>query len=327
MSLHRLSRRALLRALGAALAAAALRPAAAADWDAETPAVRAIRETLEQTIGGLKMALDFRGISPANDELFRIQINADRLFPVASCFKAWLALYYLLYTPPAAWDTGEFSPVYRTVVVSDNVATGVVLADTASRAPGTGNAIEKFNDFLRLKVGMANGLHTWNWPGSPTVGLSDPRFAPSPTRQVRFYDGAYAVDNAFTAADLGRGYDFLLRGDHFAPSSELKAAIQAARALLAIPAPTYRSPIERAATDGYWGKDGILPAEDIATGRVVNDAGVVAGRANTYILAFMSAGESESTAVGVLRAVMKQIEAYEADAIEDTTDLRKDKRP
>lgn len=324
MTLHRLSRRDLLRSLAAVLAAAALCPALAADWEAEAPAVRGIREYLERVIGGRKMALDFRGVSPANDELFRIQINAGQLFPVASCFKAWLALYYFLYTPAEAWDAGEFTPVYRTVVVSDNLATGLVLVDVAGRAPGAGNAIEKFNDFLRLTVGMANGLHTWNWPGSPTVGLSDPRFAPSPARQVRFYDGAYAVDNAFSAADLGRGYDFLLRGARFAPSPELRAAIQATRALLAIPAPRYRSPIERAAAGGYWGKDGVLPAEDIATGRVVNDAGVVAGRANDYIIAFMAAGESESTAINVLREVIGQIDVYESATAQATTALRKD---
>lgn len=281
------------------------------DWEDETPAVAAARAALESAFAGRQMALDFRRFNRSFDELFRIQINALDLFPVASCFKAWLALHYFVHVPPDEWDTGEYSPVYQMAVSSDNVNTGVVLDMVARRARSRKNAIETFNDFLTQTVGMANGLHTWNWPDSPTVGLTDPRFAPSAARSVRLGGQEYRVDNAFTAADLARGYDFLLRGEYFTRSPELKAAIQAARALLSIPAHNYRSPIERVYADGYTGKDGILPSADISTGRVVNDAGLIRRGDYHYIIAFMSAGESESTALSVLGQVISQMQTFD----------------
>lgn len=271
-----------------------------------------MRQQLETVIGGLNMALDFRCIRRARDERFRIQINAFNLMPVASCFKAWAVLYYLLHTPPEAQDTTEFSPLYQMAVNSDNVQTGVVLMDVAERVSGRANAIEKFNDFMTIKIGMANGLHSWNWTGSPTAGLTDPRFAPSSQRLVYAAGQGYPIDNAVWASDLARGYDFLLRGETFTQSPALKTALQATRALLSIRASTYNSPIERAYPDGdYTGKDGILPSADTPIGRVVNDAGLITTGDHTYLIAFMSAGESESTALDVLKAIIAEMLAYE----------------
>ncbi|MBI5666648.1 MAG: hypothetical protein HZC41_01460 [Chloroflexi bacterium] len=282
------------------------------DWGTETPAMTAMREYLESVIGGLNMALDFRCIHNRIDEQFRIQINAFNLMPVASCFKAWAVLYYLLNTPPEVQDTSEFSPLYQMAVNSDNVQTGVVLMDVAERVTGRGNALEKFNNFLTITIGMANGLHSWNWPGSPTAGLTDPRFAPSAERRVYFNGVGYEIDNAFWASDLARGYDFLIRGETFTRSPELKTAIQATRALLSIRATNYNSPIERAYPDGfYMGKDGILPSADTPIGRVVNDAGLITIGDHVYLIAFMSAGESESTALDVLKEVVGQMVSYE----------------
>ncbi len=282
------------------------------DWDHETPLVTSIREYLESVIGGLNMALDFRRINRHYDEEFRIQINAFNLYPVASCFKAFLVLYYFLYTPQSEWRYDEISIVYRAAVYSDNTDTGVLLDEVAQRVISRKNAIEKFNDFLRIIVGLANGLHSWNWPDTPVVGMTDPRFAPSASRAVYADGQPYPVDNVFTAADLGRGYDFLWRGDYFTRSPVLRDAIRATRDLLSIPASGYQSPIERVYPDGYVGKDGILPASDVAVGRVVDDAGILRSNENSYLVAFMSAGESESTAITVLREVVNQMAVYDA---------------
>jgi hypothetical protein len=284
------------------------------DWDHESPLVMAIREYLETVIGGLSMALDFRTINRRQDEEFRIQINAFGLMPVASCFKAFLVLYYFLNTPPDAWEAGENTSVYSTAVYSNNVQTGVLLDEVGQRITGQQNAIEKFNNFLHTTIGLTSGLYTWDWPENPLVGVSDSRFAPSNTHAVIVDGLAYQVDNAFTAADLARGYDFLTRGEHFTHVPELRDAIQATRALLSISAADYQSPIERVYPSGYTGKDGILPGSDIAVGRVVNDAGVISIEDRSYILAFMSAGESESTVIDVLREVVNQIAVYEENA-------------
>lgn len=304
----KLNRRTFLITLGAALLS---RPILAEDWEAETPLVASIRQTLEAEFAGRKMALDFRRINPQNDEDFRVQINAADLYPVASCFKAFVALYYYYYTLPEAWQDGEGTPLYSAVVFSNNLETGTVIADVERRARGGKNAIEKFNDFL-LKIGMENGIRTWDWPGSPTIGFFDERFAPSASRFVRGGDGtAYNVDNAFTAADLARGYDVLVRGAAFTTDDRLRTAIAATNELLAIRNPDYRSPIEFVFPDGYIGKDGILPVGDIAIGRVVDDAGVLAVGDARYIVAFMSAGESESRARNALQLVVDQINLYE----------------
>jgi hypothetical protein len=284
------------------------------DWYTDSPLVQSMRLELEAAIGTRKMALDFRCFNRRQDELFRIQINAFDLYPVASCFKSMLVLYYFLTVPEAEWDADRFTPLYRMAVYSDNVATGTILDNVARRVEGPGNPIEKFNDFLRRTIGLLNGLHTWNWPGNPVRGFSDPRYMPSLStgRVVWKNDVYHMVDNVFTAADLSRSHDFVVRGQHFSQIERFRRAARATIGLLSIPADNgYRSPIERVYPDGYMGKDGILPSDNLELGRVVNDAGAITLGGHTYIIAFMSAGESESTAIDVLRGVVRQMDVYE----------------
>ncbi len=261
------------------------------------------------------MALDFRRIGATSNEEFRIQINAFDYYPVASCFKAWIPLYYYLNTPQEQWNDIEGSSLYSTVVFSNNTQTGFMLSEIAPRARGTKNAIEKFNDFLRRTVGMGSGLYSWNWDGSPTVDFFDPRFVPSENREVWDNGLPFFVDNVFTAADLAHGYDVLTRGSVFARNERLHDAIVATQKLLTIRAPDYRSPIEFVFPEGYMGKDGILPETDLPTGlgRVVNDAGVLSVGNAHYIVAFMSAGESESVVRNMLQEVINQIQVYEQE--------------
>ncbi len=284
------------------------------DWSEDTATTVSMRASLEQVFAGLNMALDFRGIDSKQDEVFRIQINAEQLMPVASCFKAFVVPYYLSNTPRDEWETGPNSLLYSMAVHSNNEATGIVLENVAQRVRGQSNAIVKFNDYLRY-IGIRNGLHTWNWEGSPTVGMTDPRFAPSAIngRVVRAHGQYFQVDNVFTAADLARGHDFITRGEFFTPHEQLREIFHQTKELLSIPssATGYQSPIERVFPPGYTGKDGILPADDIATGRVVDDAGVLSVGDMRYIVSFMSAGESESTVLDILRQVMGEIDVYQ----------------
>jgi hypothetical protein len=308
-----LTRRKFLKMAGAAMFAPPLLPLLQGDWDTETPLAAQIRQNLEAAFAGHNMALDFRRISAENNEEFRIQINASDYYPVASCFKAWIPLYYYLNTPREQWNDTEGSPLYSTVVYSNNTQTGFMLSEIAPHARGNKNAIEKFNDFLWLTVGMSGGLYSWNWDGSPTVDFFDPRFVPTENRQVWENGQAYAVDNVFTAADLAHGYDVLTRGPVFARTERLHDALVASDALLTIRAPDYQSPIEYVFQNGYMGKDGILPDTDlpIGLGRVVNDAGVLSVGDAHYIVAFMSAGESESVVRNMLQTVVDQIRVYE----------------
>lgn len=313
-----LSRRQFLQRSLALPLVGAFSRVALAQPDAELPIAGRIRQNLEDIIGDLSIGVDFRCInaSPRADyeEEFRVGVRSDWLYPVASCFKAFAALWYFINTPQDEWENDEFSIVYQMVVSSDNFATGVLLDDVGSRISGPDNAIVKFNDFLRLDIGLVGGLHTWNWEGTPTAGINDLRYAPSSERSVWVRDVPYQVDNVFRPADLARGHDYITRGEFFTQSDELREAMRATKALLSIPMENAQSPIERVWSDGYSGKDGILPAQDVPTGRVVNDAGTIIVGDHIYIIAFMSAGESESTAVNVLGEVLGQIEIYESDA-------------
>ncbi len=284
------------------------------DWYSDSPLVESMQSVLDETIGGMKMCLDFRCFNQLQDELFRIQINAYDLFPVASSFKSLVVLYYFLTVPEDEWEYDEFSPLYRMAVYSDNVATGTILANVAQRVPGSENPIEKFNNFLLRNIGCLNGLHTWNWPSSPTVGFTDPRYAPSAVngRVVWKGDNFYQVDNVFDAVDISRGYDFMVRGEYFSQIERFKRSARAAKALLSIPSDNgYRSPIERVYDGGYMGKDGILPSDNLEIGRVVNDAGAITIGNHTYIIVLMSAGESETVVINVLREVINQMNIYE----------------
>jgi hypothetical protein len=222
-------------------------------------------------------------------------------------------LYYYLNTPKDQWQDTLGTSLYSMVVYSNNTEAGTILVDVAQRASGSGNPIQKFNDFLMKNVGMTNGMHTWDYPGSPTVGFTDERFAPSTNRGMIYKGEYYLVDNLFTANDMAHGYDVLMRGASFARWDVMHQAILATDSLLTIPAPDYLSPLEYVFPKGYMGKDGILPETDLpkGLGRVIDDAGVVTVGDAHYIIAFMSMGEGESVVRDVLGGIAKMIDVYE----------------
>ncbi len=318
----RLSRREFLKTLAGGLFGTgfahnlvAPRTAAAQSIPPNGFVVSAMEGALRRAFGDYSMALDLRMLDFQVQEHFALQLNAERLLPTASCFKAFLVLYYFMNTPPEAWDAAEGSTIYSVGVYSNNRLTGTLLQDVGQRISGYGNALEKFNDFLIYTLAMQQGLHTWAWEGSPTVGIRDPRFAPSETRFVEVRGARSLVDNVTTAADLARGWRVILTSispDPYVEYPQLPAAAAATRDLLSIRADDYESPIERVYTGAYTGKDGILPADTLPdVGRVVNDAGIIYTAHGAYTIAFLSAGESEVIAIDVLRQVVEQIGVYE----------------
>lgn len=276
------------------------------------PALTRLRERIAAVIGSREIGLDLRRINPeTNAEFFRISINAEKLYPVASCFKMFLVLYYFWHTPRPDWQYQENSPIYRVAVFSDNIMTAVVLDEVGGRIDIFGNAIQKFNDFLIYTLGIPNGLYRWNWEETVTEGLVDWRFAPSEERYVIAHGTRYRMDNLFTAADLANGYAMLLDPARFTDYDQADEAIAQTLALLSIPAANYQSPIERVFPGGYTGKDGVLRADESAIGRVINDAGIVQVGGATYILSFMCAGEGEWVGLEVLRQIAQAIDEYE----------------
>lgn len=303
------SRRTFLKLLGGAALAGGGSSLAWAAPGRPSPRITDLRNTLTDLIGDLAIGLDLRQIDPdSGDEYLRVQINADQLYPVASCFKTWLALYYLWYTPEDQQTYAEGSPVYSTVVFSNNTRTGTLIEQVGARINRYGNALEKFNDFLLFDVGLRNGLYRWSWEGNPVQDLVDTRFTPSLiNRHITLNDERFLMDNLTTAADLADGYAFLLNP----PDATYQQAAARTLELCAIPAAAFPSPIERAFEDAYIGKDGVLPADRSIIGRVINDAGIITVGDSTYILSFLCAGEGEWVGINILREVAAILRDFE----------------
>ena len=267
--------------------------------------VQQMRSAVEELLDGRFIALELRALDGNREELFRIQFNADMLLPVASCFKAFVVPWYYLTVPRENWNDGPGSALWNMAVHSSNYHTAVALDRVAALVPGEGNAIEKFNDFL-LSTGMKNGIYLWRI--GPTRDRRDMRFKPSRAtgRMVRLGDRQIPVFNTFSAGDLATGYDFIARGERFSSRPGIGAALQRTRELLAIPEKGANSPIERVYRPGYIGKQGSIPPQDIPTGYVFNDAGLIRIGDLQYILAFMSVSEFESRALAALRAIVGQ---------------------
>lgn len=306
-----LNRRELLTGFGAGVMLAALRLPLRAQ-------ARLERDLLD-IIGDQTIGFDLRQLDDQQQIIMQMQHNADQLYPVASCFKAFVVFYYFWHTPIARWQVDRESAAYRVAVFSDNVQTGFLIRDVGENVDIYGNPLQKFNDGLLYDIGMTQGLHTWDWPGNPLVGFTDSRFAPSETRVITLRGVTHSADNLTTAEDLARGYTFLTQAaagtlplNPLQPKYDFARAQLAAQAtldLLAIPAANYRSPIERAGWMPYIGKDGILPRGDLSVGNVVNDAGLITQDETRYVMAYLSVGQTEFSAINTLTAIAERMKA------------------
>lgn len=307
-----ISRRTFLTALAGASVALSTGGLTLAAPGRPSARLTTLSAAIADVIGPLAIGLDIRQINPqTGTEYFRIQVNADQLYPVASCFKTWLALYYLWYTPVETRTYTEGSPVHSTVVYSNNTRTGELIAQVGQQINRYGNALEKFNDFLLFNIGLKNGLYRWGWEGTPVQDLTDNRFLPSlRDRYINIRDDRYLMDNLFTASDLADGYAFLLH-----PTDEqYDEAAALTLDLCAIPAPDFPAPIERSFDRAYIGKDGVLPADGSTIGRVINDAGIITIGESTYLIGYLCAGEGEWVGINILREIAALLEDFEASA-------------
>jgi hypothetical protein len=308
------SRRTALKMLATGAASVLLPGAAGAV--STLPPVDELRRNLSNVIGGLEIGLDLRRINERDgSEIFRIQINADKLYPVASCFKIFVVMYYLWHTPREQWRIDEYSAAYRVAVYSANGLTGTLMDEIDRRITYYGNAVQKYNDFLLFTLELEHGIYSWNWEGSPTDGFSDDRFEASSARSVHVRGLRYLIDNVTTAADLADGYMLLLQPDPFPNADDPDHAAEVVATtldLFSIPAGGYQSPFERVFPNGYTGKDGVLPHSMSPLGRVINDAGIVRTDGGTYVISFLCAGEGEYVALQVLRQVAAMLDAFDS---------------
>jgi len=244
-----------------------------------------------------------------NRETFRMSINGDAYFPVASSFKAVLILYYFWNTPRELWRDDPESDAYRVAVFSNNLLTGTLLENTAQYIGGFGNSIQKFNIFLTYTLNLNSGIFSWDWQGSPTMGQRDLYYEPTQQRSVTYNGQRYDITNLFTASDLSQFYVYLLNPNGFPQYAQAQEALIRTRALLSMPASGYSSPIERA-FGSYTGKDGVIPTQDSQFGRVTNDAGIVRPVMNDYVISILYA-QGEFRLVEFLRQIRRYLVQYE----------------
>jgi hypothetical protein len=283
--------------------------------------VTRLERVMNQAIGSRNIGVAIARFVQEGDDLrdiYRFAVNGDDLRPTASCFKAWLPLYYFNFTPYEEWDDAERTPVYSATVHSNNVATGRLMQQVGA-LQNFGNDLEKYNDFLLYGMRLEHGISSWNWPGNPLVGVIDDRFSSGGERVVRAGGEVHNIGNVTTANDTLNGWREMLRRtitttDVYTDSPYRRQAALRSLRLLSIPGiPEYNSPMERVLGRGvYIGKDGVLPADSISTGRVVNDAGLIPLDDGMMAVSFFSVGESEFSAIEILRDIVTAM--YEAEA-------------
>lgn len=279
------------------------------------PIVAAIKRQLEDAFRGNDIGLCFAYLGRDSENNFEITIQPDRIYPVASAFKAGVVLYYFMNTPQPEWEYVEGTDMYSMAVYSNNLTTARVLADVARRHNHP-NPIAAYNDFA-IDPRMANlqfGLYQWTFQEypTPTNGFVDPRFHPSIYAAKSM---SKTAGNFSSAADLARLYYFLARAEsdpRWQTDAHFRAAIEATRELLGIPALSYVSPLERVISYiPHYSKDGVLQAGEIDI-RVVNDAGVwQMADGNAYLIAYMSANVSAPRSDAALAHVAEAIRTYQ----------------
>ncbi len=314
-----ITRRTTLKLLGTASAALAVGlpgPFFGTPHRDEPGVVREMRRVLNDALDGQEMSLSFSHITPDFIEDCRIEIRQDRLYPVASSFKAAVVLYYFLNTPEAEWDAEQGSAMYSMAVFSNNARTGTVLGDVAQRL-GVKNPIAAFNDFATSPdlLGWTHGLYSWSFdefPWMPTNGYVDDRY--NPTRWDASNMANFGL-NFSTASEIATVFRLLATGEthpRWESDPHFRASILASRSLLAIPAIDYLSSLEKAITySDHYSKDGTLRPVDIGT-NVRNDAGVWPMQdGGAYLISFMSARETDDSVALVLAQVAEAIRMYE----------------
>lgn len=277
--------------------------------------VLALKRQLEEAFAGNDIGFCFAYLSRDPEQSFEITIQPDRVYPVASAFKAAVALYYFMNTPPSEWYYTEGSDMYSMAVYSNNLTTARVMHEVAKRL-NQRNPIQAFNDFAqdRRMAGLQFGLYQWTFEEfpSPTNGYIDPRCDPAPYAAKSMSKTAV---NYSSAADLARLYYFLMRAEQdprWGRDAHFRAAIEATREVLGIPAPNYTSPLERViAYIPHFSKDGVLQAGEIDA-HVINDAGVWQMHdGGAYLISFMSANVSPPRIDTALGHVAEAIRTYQ----------------
>jgi hypothetical protein len=216
------------------------------------PYLRLVVRPLDHPSGRPDLILDFDG---------------DKIQNAASTLKAGVLIYAIFRDPRIAltgWESGDARDAYKMIVGSNNTATGAVLVD-ASGVAGNPNALNHFNDFLHDIIGLPPyvGLTQWNY-GATTGMISthlsavDPTYDPDEVQAnpvtlnalldlFEFLESPGWIEGAINRALNQPGYP--LTDEYSSPElyrQGVLAALDEARALMAIPDPEQTTELETA---------------------------------------------------------------------------------
>lgn len=230
--------------------------------------------------------------------MYRVRYNDNEPHAIASTFKAFAAFYYFMNTPEDEWEYQFAENVYSMVVYSNNTKTGNLLAEVATRIPGPGNPIEKFNDFLHnyLGVSRTSGIFSWDHGTMEGFLYTDETYAPLPYNEngyVQSYDRRIPIGNRFTAADAARATEFIARAI-VAPDTEplVRKAAENTRLLMTINDPLYPTTFDKIAWNlGTWRKYGYLGPNEIGTAALTETIVVPLYDGGFMTIAALSTGE------------------------------------
>jgi hypothetical protein len=216
------------------------------------PYLRLVVRPLDHPSGRPDLVLDFDG---------------DKLQNAASTLKAGVLIYAIFRDPRIAltgWESGPARDAYKMIVGSNNTATGAVLVDSSGVA-GNPNALNHFNDFLHDIIGLPPyvGLTQWNYGAttgmiSTHLAVVDPSYDPDEVQAnpvtlnalldlFEFLESPGWIEGAITRSLNQPGYP--LTDEYSSPElyrQGVLAALDEARALMAIPDPEQTTELETA---------------------------------------------------------------------------------
>ncbi len=233
-------------------------------------------------------------VRPLDAPQFEINFGGDDVQRSASTIKALILIYALFKDPDldlSGWSTDRpAADAYRMIVSSHNGATARVLVSAVGGRDHRDQALNAFNDFIHMALGVPEsmGLTRWNyWPtsGVETDRLAEPVSAqfpegiPNPitlNALVDFFElletPAAIEEAAVRAAGLTGYADLALypRPDDY--EEAVLAAVDRAKALMSIPDPDYVTQMDRALEAArqshpgvefqMYGKNGTISPQD-----------------------------------------------------------------
>lgn len=238
-------------------------------------------------------------------------IDPEAALPIASAFKAGVAMYFMASIPPDVWNTvpvqfwratapnqvpiayrdawrthrNILRDLYQMIVISDNPATGRVLGYIA-RHFGSTTPLVGFNDWSHNVVGLSHlsALDRWSFGIPAWASERDARYE---GRQANVNYSTVRYANLYTARDLGLYYMWFL--DHMPETARFICAT-----LLNIVENNRRANIERLAYDVNgmaFSKNGSLGLVDSPNGVVITDGGLIQHANGTlYAVILLSVG-------------------------------------